>query len=152
MEWKDLLLEDDAAITKLLADTKRVAVLGIKSEEKSGQPSFYVPQALQGGLMVLRRDALERAGGIEQLGDTFADDVRAGNVLQRADVPSPPAPFPTFAPAVSGPWCLVLTSDFAPANIPHVDNHVHRPDTHYTDFQKEKEATRHWFSSPRYRR
>ena len=47
MEWRDLLLEDDQAITKLLAATKRVAVLGIKSEEKSGQPAFYVPQALQ---------------------------------------------------------------------------------------------------------
>lgn len=41
-------------------------------------------QSLQGGLMVLRRDALEAAGGVEQLGDTFADDVRAGRVLQRA--------------------------------------------------------------------
>ena len=54
MEWRELLLEDDQAITKLLADTKRVAVLGIKSEEKSGQPSFYVPQALQrGGLEII---------------------------------------------------------------------------------------------------
>lgn len=41
-------------------------------------------QSLQGGLMVLRRDALDAAGGIEQLGDTFADDVRAGFLLQRA--------------------------------------------------------------------
>lgn len=54
MEWRDLLLEDDKAITMLLAETKRVAVLGIKTEDKSGQPSYYVPQALQrGGLTII---------------------------------------------------------------------------------------------------
>ncbi len=47
-------------------------------------PHLHLRQTLQGGLMVLRREALEAAGGIEQLGDTFADDTRAGNVIQRA--------------------------------------------------------------------
>lgn len=47
-------------------------------------PHLGVRQTLQGGLMVLRRDVIDTAGGIEQLGDTFADDVRAGNVIQRA--------------------------------------------------------------------
>src|SRR5690349_223449 len=47
MDWRDQLLETDQAVTDLLARVKRVAVLGIKSEEKASQPSFYVPQALQ---------------------------------------------------------------------------------------------------------
>jgi ceramide glucosyltransferase len=47
-------------------------------------PVLKLRQSLQGGLMVVRRAALQAAGGVEQLGDTFADDVRAGNVLQRA--------------------------------------------------------------------
>lgn len=38
---------------------------------------------LQGGLMVFRRAALEAAGGLEPLGDTFADDARAGVLLRR---------------------------------------------------------------------
>ena len=54
MDWRNLLLEDDGQITELLSRVKRVAVLGIKTEEKSGQPSYYVPQALQrGGLTIV---------------------------------------------------------------------------------------------------
>lgn len=40
------VLEDDEAIRALLAEVKRVAVLGIKTEAQAGQPAFDVPQYL----------------------------------------------------------------------------------------------------------
>ncbi len=47
-EWRRNLIEDDEdRITELLKSTRRVAVLGIKTEAQSGQPAFYVPAALQ---------------------------------------------------------------------------------------------------------
>jgi uncharacterized protein len=47
-EWRRNLIENDEdRITELLRSARRVAVLGIKTEAKSGQPAFYVPAALQ---------------------------------------------------------------------------------------------------------
>ncbi len=46
MEWKDNLIEDDAGIRDIVRDSKRVAVLGMKPEDHSGQPAFYVPKYL----------------------------------------------------------------------------------------------------------
>jgi predicted CoA-binding protein len=40
------VIEDDARISELLARTKRIAVLGIKTEAAAGQPAFSVPQYL----------------------------------------------------------------------------------------------------------
>ena len=45
-DWQSHLIEDDAGITRVLAETKRVAVLGIKTPE-SGQPAYYVAQYAQ---------------------------------------------------------------------------------------------------------
>jgi predicted CoA-binding protein len=45
-DWKDHILEDDAKIRALLATTKRVAVLGIKTEGQADQAAFYVPRFL----------------------------------------------------------------------------------------------------------
>lgn len=45
-EWRENLLETDDAIRTLLARTRRVAVLGIKTEEQADQAAFYVPQFL----------------------------------------------------------------------------------------------------------
>jgi predicted CoA-binding protein len=45
-DWKDNLLTDDAKVGELLRATKRVAVLGIKTEAQSGAPAFYVPAYL----------------------------------------------------------------------------------------------------------
>jgi len=54
MDWRKHLLESEEAISALLARTKRVAVLGIKTEEQSGQPAYYVPEYLAGaGLEVI---------------------------------------------------------------------------------------------------
>lgn len=44
MNWQKNILENDEEIKELLANTKRIAVLGIKTEAQSAQPAFYVPQ------------------------------------------------------------------------------------------------------------
>jgi predicted CoA-binding protein len=46
MDWKQHLIETDEGIRALLESTKRIAVLGIKTEE-SGQPAYYVPEYAQ---------------------------------------------------------------------------------------------------------
>lgn len=46
MGWKENLIESEAEIKELLAATKRIAVLGIKTERQAGQPAFYVPSYL----------------------------------------------------------------------------------------------------------
>ena len=43
-DWRDNLIDSDAELAAILADTKRIAVLGIKTEAQAGQPAFYVPQ------------------------------------------------------------------------------------------------------------
>ena len=54
MAFHPLLLEEDDDIGRLLAQTKRVAVLGIKTEQQAEQPAFYVAQYLaQAGLEVV---------------------------------------------------------------------------------------------------
>ena len=42
--WRSHLIEHGADIRRLLEKTHRIAVLGIKTEEKSGQPAYYVPK------------------------------------------------------------------------------------------------------------
>jgi predicted CoA-binding protein len=54
MSWQNNLIESSDGIRKLLAQTKRVAVLGIKTEEHSYQPAFYVAEYLiSAGLEVI---------------------------------------------------------------------------------------------------
>lgn len=48
MDWRENLIKDFDGVRRLLAETKRVAVLGIKTEQQSFQPAFYVPQYLAG--------------------------------------------------------------------------------------------------------
>ncbi len=45
-DWHDNILTDDARIRDLLRSTRRVAVLGIKTEAQAGQPAFDVPKFL----------------------------------------------------------------------------------------------------------
>jgi predicted CoA-binding protein len=45
--WRTHLIDDDAAIADLLQRTRRVAVLGIKTANDTGQPAYYVPQYAQ---------------------------------------------------------------------------------------------------------
>jgi predicted CoA-binding protein len=47
MTARGSLIEDDEGIGRLLARTRRIAVLGIKTEAQAGQPAFDVPRMLQ---------------------------------------------------------------------------------------------------------
>lgn len=45
-DWRENILTDDAKIRELLASTRRVAVLGMKTEAQADQAAFYVPKFL----------------------------------------------------------------------------------------------------------
>jgi predicted CoA-binding protein len=45
--WRTHLIDDDTAIADLLHRTRRIAVLGIKTANDTGQPAYYVPQYAQ---------------------------------------------------------------------------------------------------------
>lgn len=47
MSWEENLIEDEAGVQRVVKSARRVAVLGIKTEEQSGQPAFYVAQYLE---------------------------------------------------------------------------------------------------------
>jgi predicted CoA-binding protein len=42
-DWRGNLVDSDAELAAILTETKRIAVLGIKTEAQAGQPAFYVP-------------------------------------------------------------------------------------------------------------
>jgi uncharacterized protein len=44
--WRENLVETERGIRELLGATRRVAVLGMKTEAQTYQPAFYVPQYL----------------------------------------------------------------------------------------------------------
>jgi predicted CoA-binding protein len=44
--WRDNLVTTDQGIAEIIRNSKRVAVLGIKTEAQAGQPAFYVPEYL----------------------------------------------------------------------------------------------------------
>src|ERR1043166_983351 len=46
MNWQTNLIETAAGIRELISQTKRIAVLGIKTEAQADQPAFYVPDYL----------------------------------------------------------------------------------------------------------
>lgn len=45
-DWRENLVTTDEGIRAMLADTRRVAVLGMKTEAQAGQPAFYVAEYL----------------------------------------------------------------------------------------------------------
>jgi len=47
MNWQDNLLTTTEQIRNLIKSTKRIAVLGIKTDAQADQPSVYVPQYMQ---------------------------------------------------------------------------------------------------------
>jgi predicted CoA-binding protein len=47
MGWQKNLLTTTEQIRDLILDTKRIAVLGIKTDAQADQPSVYVPQYMQ---------------------------------------------------------------------------------------------------------
>jgi predicted CoA-binding protein len=46
MNFLDNLIGNEAGVERVVKSSKRVAVLGIKTEEQAGQPAFYVPEYL----------------------------------------------------------------------------------------------------------
>jgi hypothetical protein len=46
MSWTENLIEAGAGIRDLIANSRRIAVLGIKTERQNFQPAFYVPEYL----------------------------------------------------------------------------------------------------------
>jgi uncharacterized protein len=46
MDYRQNLIEDEARVAELIRSSRRVAVLGIKTEAQSGQPAFYVAEYL----------------------------------------------------------------------------------------------------------
>ena len=47
MSWQDNLIENADGVGAVIRATKRIAVLGIKTEAQADQPSVYVPAYLQ---------------------------------------------------------------------------------------------------------
>jgi uncharacterized protein len=47
MNGYENIIDDDQGVHQLLKQTRRIAVLGIKTEAQGGQPAFYVPQYAQ---------------------------------------------------------------------------------------------------------
>ena len=47
-DWRDNLVEGNRGIREILAATRRIAVLGIKTEAQAGQPAYYVPRYMAG--------------------------------------------------------------------------------------------------------
>ena len=46
MDWEKNIINDTAGIRGLLSETNIIAVLGIKTEQQSSAPAFYVPSYL----------------------------------------------------------------------------------------------------------
>ncbi len=46
MDWQDNLIVAAAQIRALILQTKRIAVLGIKTQAQADQPAYYVPEYL----------------------------------------------------------------------------------------------------------
>lgn len=45
--WREHLIEEPAGIARVVRDSRRIAVLGIKPESRRGQPAFDVPEYMQ---------------------------------------------------------------------------------------------------------
>jgi hypothetical protein len=44
--WRDNLITTEQGIAEIIRNSRRVAVLGMKTEAQAGQPAFYVPEYL----------------------------------------------------------------------------------------------------------
>jgi len=54
VDFHENLIEDSAAVREIARTARRVAVLGIKTEQQAGQPSFDIPDYLKGvGIVVV---------------------------------------------------------------------------------------------------
>jgi predicted CoA-binding protein len=46
MDYRENLIQDEARVADLIRSSRRVAVLGIKTERQADRPAFYVPEYL----------------------------------------------------------------------------------------------------------
>jgi uncharacterized protein len=46
-DWRHNLIDDDDALRRVLAGTRRIAVLGIKPDRRDHKPAFFVPQYMK---------------------------------------------------------------------------------------------------------
>lgn len=46
MNWRENLIETGTGIREVIAKSRRIAVLGMKTEKQNFQPAFYVPEYL----------------------------------------------------------------------------------------------------------
>jgi len=81
IDWRSHLITSDAGIRRLLDETSRIAVLGIKTEEQSGQPAYYVPEYARGAGYEIIPVPVYFPGVTEILGATVYRAV--------ADIPGP---------------------------------------------------------------
>ena len=95
MNWRDNLITGTQQIRSLLAETKTIAVLGIKTEAQSGQPAFYVASYMQSAgfkiipVPVYYPDVTEILGEkVYRHVSEIPDDVDMVNVFRRPqDIP-----------------------------------------------------------------
>lgn len=46
MDWRENMVQDPARLRELILHSRRIAVLGMKTERQASQPAFYVPEYL----------------------------------------------------------------------------------------------------------
>lgn len=95
-EWRNNIIEDIDGIRQILLSTRRVAVLGIRSEKDYSRPAFYVPEYLiSAGFQVipvpvynLKVDTILGQPLFRRLAD-IPGDVDLVNVFRRSeDIPA----------------------------------------------------------------
>jgi predicted CoA-binding protein len=93
--WRDNLITDAAGIRQLLAETRTIAVLGIKTEAQFNQPAFYVPSYMRSAGFKIIPVPVYYPEATEILGEPvyrsltdIPDDVDMVNVFRRPqDIP-----------------------------------------------------------------
>lgn len=91
-DWQKNIITHEEQIKNLLAATRRIAVLGIKTEAQSFQPAFYVPQYMQTAGFEIVPVPVYFPEATEILGETVyralsdvPGDIDLVNVFRRAD-------------------------------------------------------------------
>lgn len=95
MDWKSNLIETREQIRALLAETKRIAVLGMERDEKSERPAYYVPQyMMDAGFEIIpvpvKYPGLDRVAGLQAYPSVSGvpGEIDMVNVFRRAqDIP-----------------------------------------------------------------
>lgn len=95
MDWQKKLVVSRDGIRDLLANTRRIAVLGMEKDENSDRPAYYVPAyMMRAGFEIVpvpaKYPGLERVAGLKAYGSVseIPGDVDLVNVFRRpGDIP-----------------------------------------------------------------